>query len=281
MLENIKCYFRPTRIEQAIEILQKGKGKYVPLAGGTSVLINKNEKIQGFVSLRDLNLNFIKKEKNSIKIGAMTRISDILENRITASFAKSILFKACEKIGSTLNRNLITIGGNIVQLYRWSDLPAALLVLDTKLKIKGHKTKTISAEKFFEKHPKSLLKYNELLTEIEIKIPTRSFGTDFIKFAQTEVDHTILDVAVYIETEKNKCRDIRIAYAGLKPLPFRAYNIEKMMKNRNIEKSLIEDISEKAAEILQSPGDLRATRDYKKHLVKVLTIDAIENAIKI
>jgi len=279
MLENIKEYFRPSKLNDAIKILKTGKGKYSILAGGTSIIQYPNPKIEGLVSLRDLKLSYIKKNKDSIKIGAMTRISELLENKFIKEFAKGLIYKACDKIGSTLNRNLITVGGNIVQTYKWSDLPVALLVLDTKLKISGNGTKKIPIEKFFIKHPKILLKNYEILTEIEIKEPKGKYGTDFIKFSYTNVDHCLVDVAVYVEVEKDKFKNIKIAFGGIMPLPFRAYSIEKKLKNHPTDSILVNRILDEEVKKINIGEDFRTTKDYKRHLLKVLTYDAIANAI--
>lgn len=279
MLSNIEEYYRPNKIDEAVNILNKGKGKLIPLAGGTSLPSMGNSKISGFVSLRDLGLRYISNAKSSIKIGSMTKIADVLDNKITSKFANGILFKACDKIGSTLNKNLITVGGNIVQIYKWSDLPVALLVLDTYIKIKGKKIRKVKIENFLVRHPKIELAYNEIVTEIEINKPKGKYGTDFIKFSKTEVDHALLDMAIYLKVEKSIIKEFRLAFGALKPLPFRAYEIEKFALNKTADEDIIDEISEKAAKILTPAKDFRVSIDYKRNLVKVLTKQAIMTAL--
>ncbi len=280
MLTKVKYFTCPENIKDTIMILKKGKGDYSVFAGGTSIALNRISNITGLVSLKKLKLDHITQNKNSIKIGAMTKIQDILENKNSKKFAKGLLYKSCYCIGSTLNRNLITLGGNIVQIYKWSDLPVSLLVLDTKVKIHGIKTKNMKFTDFLKKHPKNILKYTDIVTEIEIKNPKIPYGTEFITFSKTEFDYAICDTAVYISVINKKCKEIRLAYGGVLPLPFRAYKLEAMMKNKIINDDLINKVSDEAEKIINPTSDIRVSKTYKKHLIKVLTKQAIKSAVR-
>ncbi|MBN1897807.1 MAG: FAD binding domain-containing protein [Spirochaetes bacterium] len=280
MLTHINHYFCPEKLEQAIKLLEKGKGEFVPLAGGTSLLLYKNEKIKGFISLRKLKLDYIIKSKTGLKVGAMTKIEDILQHPVSRAFARGLLYKACEKIGSTLNRNLITVGGNMVQTYIWSDLPVALLVLETKVKTrKKRSTRSYPIHEFFKTHPKSWLGKDELVLEMEIKNPPKSVSCEFIKFSRTQVDRSLLDIAVYLDIKNNLFREVRIAYGGLKSLPFRAGELEIFLKNKKATPSTIMSCAQKAARLYPPSEDFRASKDYKENLVRVLTERALKNAL--
>lgn len=279
MLSNITYYSCPDKIVDAVKELKRGKGKYTVFAGGTSIVLNKMPQITGLVSLKKVKLDYIIKNKNILKIGAMTRIQDILENNITKKFACGLLYKACYRIGSTLNRNLITLGGNIVQIFKWSDLPVALLVLDVKVKIKGMEPRVLKFTDFLKKYPKTILKYTDIVTEIEIKEPPGKFGTEFLTFSKTEFDYALCDIAVLIKKEGRKCKDIRIGYGGIKPLPFRGYQIEMLMKNKVITEELINRVSEEFAAMINPSADFRVSKEYKKNLIKVLTKQAIKGAL--
>ena len=280
MLSNIKYYVRPSSIQEAIEELSKGKGKYIIYAGGTSTTLMKNNRIEGFVSLRDLKLSYIKKCNTGVKIGAMTRIQELYESDIIKNFAKGIIHKAVSKIGSTLNRNLITTGGNITQIFRWSDLPVALLVLNTKINIQGKSKRSINVEDFYKKHPKTILNYDDIVVDVKINEPKGSYGVDFIKFSKTEFDYALIDVAMFLSVSNNKIKDIKIAYGGVKTFPFRAYELEEKLKNRVIDKNLEEKIKELSKEYINPVSDFRVSKEYQKEITGVITQRAFNNCLK-
>ena len=276
MLSNISYYTRPAKLSEAVNILFKGKGEFIIYAGGTSSLLMKNSKIKGFVSLRDLNLNFIKKTKNSIKIGAMTRIQELYESEIVNKFANGVISYTASKIGSTLNRNLITVGGNLTQVFRWSDLPVTLLVLDSKLNITGKSKKSIKITDFYLKHPKVILKPWDIVTDVEVKEPKGQYGVSFIKFSKTEFDYALIDVAVFLKISNNKISDIRIAYGSIGTLPFRLYKLEQEFKNKQITENTGNEIAEMSKRLIKPAGDFRISKDYQKKITGVITKRAFE-----
>jgi len=280
VLSDIRYYSSPLRVSDAVNELKKGKGKWAVFAGGTSAVLGRMGNVSGFISLKNCGLDHITQSRTELSIGSMARIQDILENKAAQKFAKGLLYKASYRIGSTLNRNLITLGGNIIQIYRWSDLPVALLVLDSKVNVKGPASRTLKFSDLLKKHPKTVLKYTDIVTEVRIKSPSGVFGTEFITFSKTEFDYALCNVAVFIQMNEKKCKDIRIAFGALQPLPFRAYKLEKMMKNKVIIDELIREVAEEASKSTEVSSDFRASREYKKHLIRVLLERAIKGAMK-
>jgi len=63
MLKNLKEYVKPKDLKEAITILSKNPEKAKIIAGGTSVVISNNKKIEILVDIKNLNLNYIKKIK--------------------------------------------------------------------------------------------------------------------------------------------------------------------------------------------------------------------------
>lgn len=276
MLPNILSYSCPSRISEAVRELSRGKGKTAILAGGTSALLHTDKRLTGFLSLKNLKLSYIRNARGLLRIGAMTRIQELLKDRTAGRLTGGLLNRACFRLGSTLNRNLITAGGNITGLFRWSDLPAALLVLDAKITVRGKKKRSVPAREFFKQHPRSLVKYNEIVTEIMIKGLPAAARTEFCKFSITDFDHAILDIAAAALTEKGICRDIRIAYSAVRPLPFRAPELEKELLGRKVTRALLEQVSRKARDTIVPAPDARVSPEYQKALIRTMTLRILE-----
>ena len=136
-LPNMKRVSYPGTISEAVAILSDEKRNAVPLSGGVSFIFSSLSGVEELVCLRSLPLSYIKKKNGGLLVGATTLISELVESGAVGSYADGILLEAARRVGSTLNRNLITVGGSLVQPFIWSDLPAVALALGAKIKIQG------------------------------------------------------------------------------------------------------------------------------------------------
>jgi len=119
-------------IPQNEQVLKESlEGNYVLLAGGTHIgrRISTLE-VDKIISLRDLGWDKIEEDKKYYKIGAMVSISELLKDQKEKRYFGGLLYQAARDIGSSLNRNMVTVGGNITTVFPWSDLPVAFLILD-------------------------------------------------------------------------------------------------------------------------------------------------------
>ena len=125
-------YSAPTSFEEAGKILSVSEdGKAAVMAGGTDLLgVLKGELLEEYpetvVALRDIpETEYIKKEDGMIKIGAMTKLSQIEKNEELLADAKAVA-DAAFSVASPLIRNRATLGGNLCQdvrcwFYRFPD----------------------------------------------------------------------------------------------------------------------------------------------------------------
>ncbi|MGE5401061.1 MAG: FAD binding domain-containing protein [Ignavibacteriales bacterium] len=112
-------YIQPKNIKEASSILKKGKNESLLYAGGTDLLgLLKTNQInpKELVNLKALqDLSYVKYTKGrEVRIGALTRISDIAEHQaIQETF--TALAQAASGVASPQLRNMGTLGGNICQ----------------------------------------------------------------------------------------------------------------------------------------------------------------------
>lgn len=115
------AHINATTVEEAASAL--GKGKAVLVAGGTDLLGVLKDAIlpaypETLVNLKTVTgLDYIKDESGLLKIGALTKLSDIAKNA-TVKDKFAALAQAAGAVGSPDLRNMGTIGGNICQRVR-------------------------------------------------------------------------------------------------------------------------------------------------------------------
>lgn len=276
-------YFEPATIEEAVSLLAKYNGRAHVIAGGTDLIVQMRQKaikseyliditnIPGFDSI-DYN------EKEGLRIGALTTIHTI-EKSAKIHEKYPAISQAASKLSSVAIRNLGTLGGNLCNASPSADMPPALLVLGSKIKIVGPEGERIVAlEDFFTGPGSTVLKKGELLVEVQVPVSLPGTRGVYMKHAvRGSIDLAIVGVAVAIVMDPGDgvCQDIKIALGAVAPTPMRARRAEEIVKGRRIEESLIEKSAEAASAESRPISDVRASAEYRNEMVKVFTRRAL------
>jgi 4-hydroxybenzoyl-CoA reductase beta subunit len=112
-------YTGPDTLEKALDLLAQGGPDAKILAGGTDLLVRMKKGLLApkyIISLKALkDLAYIKKDKDTIRIGARTSLAHIIASDLVQKEA-SALSTACQRVGAaTIQHFRGTLGGNILQ----------------------------------------------------------------------------------------------------------------------------------------------------------------------
>ena len=121
-------YHRPASMEQALALLERKDPKSIPLAGG-NVISRFHETPVAVIDLQSLGLGGIEISQYSCKIGAMTRLQDLVDSPVIPQGLK----KAASRETNINIRRTATVGGVLVTSDGTSPLLGCLLALDAKL----------------------------------------------------------------------------------------------------------------------------------------------------
>ena len=109
---------QPQTIEQVTSLLSEKKDKYYLMAGGTDLLGEIKDEIiepEVVIDLKSIpNLSYIKKERDGVRIGALTSIAELAENPLIKNEYQG-LHEAANAIATPQLRNMGTVGGNLCQ----------------------------------------------------------------------------------------------------------------------------------------------------------------------
>jgi carbon-monoxide dehydrogenase medium subunit len=270
-------YVIPDTLEEAMEFLENHEDAR-PLAGGHSLIPALKLRIirpSYLVEIRRFKeLNYVKKEGNTYKIGALTTHYDIIKANIP------LLSETATTIGDPQVRNMGTIGGSISHLDPAADYPAALIAMDAKVVIKSRKSERIEDFKNFAKDMFTPdLNVGELVTEI--KLPDFSnYKFSYQKLERRAGDFAIVGVAVLLKLNGDVVEDVRIGLTAVNNVAVRAKGAEEELLGKRLSDELIEKASTRSMESANPTSDLRGSAEYKKKMVKVMTKRAILNALK-
>ncbi len=130
-------YHRPTEMDEALALLARTDVHLVPLAGGTALIpaleTRELREVEGVVDLSRLGLEAIQADGDGIRIGAMVRLTDLMEHPTTGTLADGLLRRTAACEGPINLRNMATVGGTVVTAHPDSELYAAFLALDAQV----------------------------------------------------------------------------------------------------------------------------------------------------
>ncbi len=289
MAVKIIDYLRPRTVREAASLLRKHERDAFVLGGGVSVVLSGSPRPMRAIDLSRLGLDRIDWKPNSIRLGAMVTLESLLESDAVAEVWNGVIPEACRTAATRPVRNLITIGGNIVQCYYWSTLPPLLLALEGKITIAGpQKTRTVTADEFFTIHPRRFLKRGEVVTRVDVPLPTPTprekggrkvrWGAAFLKFAKTYNDYAMINACAVVATEGDTVRKVRLTIGALDTLPQRFSEEEQGFAGIPFREEEARRVCEAAADRARVREDLRAGSEYRRHVAGVVLFRALRTA---
>lgn len=277
-------YLGPKTIEEAASILGDLKDQAKVMAGGTDILIQmKNREITPayLVGIKNISsLDYIEYGQNEgLRLGALSTVGSI-ENSSLIQKKYNILAQAVRSMASTQIRNVATIAGNLCSAVPSADTAPALLVSGAKLMLRSNRgTRVVPIEEFFIDPRQTVLRGDELLTEIQVPdLSPGSKGVYLRHGLRKAMALASASVAVMMNSEDNYCKDIKIALGAVAPTPHRATGAEVVLRGQHLDDELIAEAARVASEEAQPISDIRASADYRRELVRVLTARAIRQA---
>ena len=273
---NGKKYFAPTTISNLKKILKKFPNAKI-LSGGTdlSLEVTKLRKeLKTIISLNSIEkLNFIKKSKSLIEIGATTSLIDF-QNFIKKYFLD--FYDILKRYGSLQIRNVGTIAGNIATASPIGDTLPLLLTLDTKIVIQGLKQKKIlTLNDFFISYRKTKLKKSEFIYSIKIPINKNKIFKAYKISKRFDDDISSVCGSFSFLIKKNKITKAAIAYGGMSEIPKRASIIEKELINSDFSENTFSKVLDLINKDFSPLDDMRASRNYRITVAKNLLIKAV------
>lgn len=268
-------YFKPKTVEDAIKLFTTCSINSAQLvAGATDVLVEQRPGIETLIDITDIGTDYIKDEKECLRIGATTTIATLENSSKLKNAVYQVLADASHVMGTPQIRNVATIGGNICSAVPSADLVPPLLALDAKVKVDGiDGVRTISIEDFLVDVRKTALKPGEILTEIQLPHYPVGTRTVFLKMERASVaDLALVNLAIritFINDKDNVCEDVRIVLGAVAPTAIRATRAEKMLFKEKLDSKLIKKVAATAANETKPITDVRASAEYRREISRV------------
>jgi aerobic carbon-monoxide dehydrogenase medium subunit len=266
-------------VDHAIELLGTTEDPKL-LAGGHSLLPLMKFRLARPATLVDIgrlsDLAGVSNSGEHLKVGALTRHHDLANDPLVQEHCPILAYTAA-LVGDSQVRHRGTIGGSLAHGDPASDLPTIALTLDAELVVRGpNGERTIPAAEFFRGFYETALGPNEVLTEVRFP-NTGSARWSYIKFRQRALDWATVGVAAVVESSNGSIATARIGFTNMGQTPLRAGAAEQSLAGAATGDIVAATAS--ADEGTDPPDDTFATADFRRHLARVLTARAVEEAL--
>lgn len=283
---DIKNIQEPRSVEEAVKILHENNNLKI-ISGGTDVLIKLHHgdmKEVELLSLKNLKeLDFIKVlENDTIEIGSTTCFTNIYRNKIIKDFIPA-LGQGAVSMGGPQIRNMATIGGNVCNGAVSADSAPSLFAFNANLRLRSFQgERIVPIEEFYEGPGKVNIRKDEILISILIeKKDYEGVRGTYIKYSNRKaMDISMLSVCVVASVKENKFKDLRIALGVAGPTPIRCRDAEKYALGLENSEENINNIAQYAVKSASARDSWRASKAYREHLIKELTVRGIYEVTK-
>ena len=260
--------------DHAIELLGKREDAKL-LAGGHSLLPAMKLRIARPALLVDVgriaDLSYVREEGDTIAIGALTRHKDLAESPVLREHC-AIVAHTAGRVGDPQVRHRGTIGGSLAHGDPASDLPAVILALHGEMVARGPEgDRAIPALDFFTGVFQTAVAPDEMLVEIRVQ-KLNGAGWSYTKMSRRAQDWAT--VAVAAVTRSHGALPTTIALTNMGATPLRAKAAEDVLAGGGTNA----DAAALADEGTEPSSDHAASADFRRHLARVLTLRALDEA---
>jgi len=266
--------------DHAIQLLGQHGEDAKLLAGGHSLLAIMKLRLAAPTVLIDLgrvdDLKYVRDAGDHLAIGAMTRISEV-ERDATVQQQCGLLAYTASLVGDPAVRHRGTVGGTISHGDAASDLPTALLALEGTFVLRGpNGERTVAAGEFFQDYLQTALAPDEVLTEVRVP-KLNGAGWSYKKFNRRAQDWAVVGVATVVERSNVTINAARIGLTNMGPTPLRAAAAESALSGASADS--VAEATRSADEGTSPSSDIAASSEYRRHLARVLSRRAVEEAL--
>jgi carbon-monoxide dehydrogenase medium subunit len=274
-------YERATSIDHAIALLDRLGPEARLVAGGHSLLPMMKLRLarpEHLIDINDLELSYVRVEGGEIRIGALTRHSELLESAV-ANEHYPIFGDAERVIADPIVRNRGTVGGSLCQADPSEDLSAVMSALGATIVLRSKNgERTVPAREFHLGPYETAAEPGEIVTEIRVPIRT-STGSAYQKVERRAGDWAVAAAGVFVSLDGATISDCGIGLTAVGVEHFCAPDAEASLRGKPPSEENIVAAAQLAADASNPSSDQRGPADYKRHLANELTARALRRAV--
>ena len=251
MPKRLREYDRPEDLTTAQQLLARTDVHAAPLVTGPRPPTEPFKGVEAVVDLSHLSLAYIKEEGETIRVGAMTPLQELVDSPLIRSLAGGILAEAAQLSAHLGLRNLASLQGALTPDSP-PEVQMALLALDGVPIMNG-----------------------KVLVEVRLSKQPGVHGA-LERLARAPRDVAIVAACAVVEVADGVCRKARVVVAS--PKPQRLESVEKLLTGQALTPDRLQAVAEAAMAEAKAESDFRASAEYRREMAGVLVRRAVAAA---
>ncbi|KQX45054.1 MULTISPECIES: FAD binding domain-containing protein [Ensifer] len=279
-------YHRAETLEHASRLLTELGDDTFLFNGGTDLLVEIRERLRRVRNVVDIKQipglsDITYDETRGLTFGALVTVGR-LENLSLVRQRYPNLRSALASLGSIQVRNRATVVGNICRASPSADTIPPLVADGAFVHIYSRTNmRVVPICEFFTGPGRTVLAKGEIVTGITVPPAGDNTGKAYLKHGRRKaMELSTVGVAVSLAMDDGVCSDIRIALGAVGATVLRAPQAEAMLRGTRLDAETVRSAADKAMEECTPISNVRASADYRRDMVGVLTGRAIKQALE-
>ncbi|HXF87946.1 MAG TPA: FAD binding domain-containing protein [Xanthobacteraceae bacterium] len=282
-------YLTPRSLDEAFDAVEKNPGRHRLVAGATDTFPWAREGRAGDVHIPVLidvakipELNALAVGDRRVRLGAATPMQRFLDDpelaRALPCMPRCAVWFADDQI-----RAQATIGGNVVNASPAADGTPCLLAHNATVEIASRRngkiaTRIMPLHQFVTGPNRTALAPGEILLAFDCDaLP--GYGGSFEKVGHRRslvISLVCLAALVRLSPDRRRFEDVRLALAGIGPVPYRLAEVEKFLRGTAVSG----DTMVRAAEMPVGLVASRTRQEYRREVVRGFMLRGLLNAVR-
>jgi len=277
----VEAFAYPTSVKEAVALLADTERRAIPIGGGTAVSQGGRRGASLLVDITRCGLDRIETSAETIHLGAGVRVADLASAELPGA-AGWLLSETAGGIATQPLRNAITLGGNVMHLASWADLPVALLALNATVHV-VHQQRAefdLSIGELVAEHPHRALPVGSLLLGFTVPAMGERCGADYRRFRTTVTDYSLVTVAAVVALDGKRCSHAALAIGAVGPRPVRSTRAENALVGSTLTRRTLIKAASLAIEDTRIVPNYRMAPEVRTRILGVEVRRALEAATR-
>lgn len=276
-------YRAPSSIAETISLLQEHGSDAKIISGGQSLIPMMRFRMLSPQVLIDIGripgLDLLVEENGYLRIGASVRTGTMEHSSLIAQ-RYPLLAATARVVADPIVRNRGTVVGSIVHADPAGDWAATMMAARAQIVVAGPDgQRIVGIDDFLVDTFTSALAEAEVAVEVRVPMPGPHSGGAYHKIERKVGDFATAAVGVQIQMGDNgRCTSAGIGLCAVGSITLRAAAAEAALIGQPLNESVIVKVAALAAAGCEPSADTRGPADYKRDMVRVLTIRALKQA---
>ena len=276
------AYHRPGSLNETFGLLaQHGEDARV-VAGGHSLIPMMKLRLarpEHLVDLQDVeDLRGIRSEPDAVIIGAMTTQHELIGSELLAARCP-IIRETALQIADPQVRYCGTLGGNVANGDPGNDMPAVMIALDARYRLRRRNgEREVAAREFYRGVYSTALQLDEILVSISIPMSAEGQGYAYEKQKRKVGDYATAAAAVMLKMSGGVCASAAIALTNVGETPLFAKDAGDAVLGTGVDNAAVSEAVRCARAIANPSADGHGSVEFRTHIAGVMVRRALMRA---